>query len=167
MDVVRLLECFGCLAGDPSDIVTAVRTKNPELVTYLQSLVGGAFQGETSNVYDSVSDHNELWKQDNLGAVLYSMDKFIRSKGELFTGNEDEFLRYMHQAAKQRCLKGHNFKSFHKKMLRDKTRFVELYRRRGTGQLARKVSTLFSAMLFAFTEGNSKTSVNDKVAHDN
>ena len=135
MDVVKLLECFGCLTGDPSDIVTEVKTRNPELVKYLESLVGGTFQGETSNCFDNVSDHNELSKRDNLGSVLFNMDRFIRSKGDMFTGNEHEFLQFIHQAAKHRYTKGQSFKSWHKKMLRDKTRFVELYRRRGTGKL--------------------------------
>ena len=142
MDVVKLMECFGCLAGDPSDIVTAVRNRNPELVKYLESLVGAVFQGETSNIFDGVSDHNEMWTRENLGTILFNMDKFIRNKGDLFTGNEYEFLQYIHQATKHRCIKGKSFKCYHKKMLRDKTRFVELYRRRGTGQLTYRVFSI-------------------------
>ena len=133
MDWVKILECFNCLTGDPTDIATAFKNRNPELFKYFETLVPAVFQGETSNIFDSVTDHNELWPQRNLGAMLYNMDRFIRSKSELFTGNEEEFLEYVQQAAKQRCIKGNNFKRFHRKILRDKTRFVELYRARGTG----------------------------------
>lgn len=134
MDIGKLLTCFGCLTGDPNDIVTEVRNTNPELAKYMEMLVVAVFQGETSNIFDCVTDHNEKWDEENLGVVLYNMDKFIRNKGDLFTGNEFEFMRYVYQAARQRCANGNNFKRFHRKLLRDKTRFVELYRGRGTGK---------------------------------
>lgn len=135
MDIVKILTCFGCLTGDPADMAAAVRNRDPEIVRYFESLVEIAFQGETSNIFDSVSDHNKTWYEQNLGAILFNMDRFIRNKGELFTGNEHEFLEHVYLASQQRCIKGHNLKRFHRKILRDKTRFVELYRERGTGNV--------------------------------
>ena len=133
MNFVKLMSCFSCLTGDPTDIVAATREKNPELVKYFETLVHARFAGETSNITDSTTDHNEANGSTNLGCVLLKMDTYIRNRGEVFTGNESLFLEYLDQIAIHRCLKGQKLDQVKKKILRDKTRFVELYRRRGTG----------------------------------
>lgn len=134
MDFVKLMSCFGCLAGDPTDIVAATREKNPELVKYFETLVHARFAGETSNIMDTITDHNEVTGRTNLGSVLCKIDAYIRNRADIFTGNESLFLEYLDQIAIHRCPKGQKLDRVKKKILRDKTRFVELYRRRGTGQ---------------------------------
>ena len=134
MDFVKLISCFGCLTGDPTDIVTATREKNPELVKYFETLVPARFAGETSNITNSITDHNEIKGCRNLGFVLFKIDAYIRERGDFFTGNESVFLEYLDQIAMHRCLNGQKLDRVKKKIGRDKTRFVELYRRRGAGQ---------------------------------
>ena len=133
MNFVKLMSCFGCLTGDPTDIVAATREKNPELVKYFEALVHARFAGETSSIMDSITDHNEAKGRTNLGSVLFKMDAYIRNRGDVFTGNESLFLEYLDQIAIHRCPKGQKLDRVKKKILHDKTRFVELYRRRGTG----------------------------------
>ncbi len=128
MSLVALLNCFGCVTEDDENGL--FEAQNHEVADYCKSLVNARFTGETSNIYDNATDHNELQAGNNLGNKLQAMDSFIRGRGNNFTGNEHEFLGYMEEAIKIRCGKRRELARFRKKIARDKTRFVELLRRR-------------------------------------
>ena len=134
MATAKFLACFGCLTGDPIDIVATVKESNPTLFRYLESLVISRFQGETSNIFDDSSDHKQKYGKRNLSVVLLTMDQFIRSQGESFTGNEYGFTALVEEVARIRCPPKQSFSKFKKKLLLDRTRFVEFYFRRGTGK---------------------------------
>eukprot|EP00794_Sanderia_malayensis_P009275 gene9275-10253_t len=158
-----VLSCFGCTTelDDDGTEMGLFQTHNPEVVAYCRTIVNAIFEGETSNVFDNSTDHNEMMSKEgqmlknncscnrssgreqqkcqgrcccgnNLGLVLRDMNAFIRTRGELFTGNEDEFLGYLEQAVRLRFGRKRRigFEKFRRKILRDKTRFVELIRRR-------------------------------------
>ncbi len=114
---------------------------NFNVVEYCKTLIDASFHGETSNKVDEVTDHTEDKHEINLGSVLQSMDVEIRKGGTDFTGNEEEFLEYLHMAIKFRKPKGVSKKEYKSKVMKDKERFVELLNNRtGNADLLRVYS---------------------------
>ena len=75
---------------------------------------------------DEVEDEHDI----NLGSLLQSMDVEIRKLGDDFTGNEEQFLEYLHMAINLRKKKGEDHQEFSEKLLKEKDRFAELIKKR-------------------------------------
>ena len=79
---------------------------------------------------DDKTDETEDEHDINLGSLLQSMDVEIRKLGDDFTGNEEQFLEYLHMAINSRKKKDESHQEFSEKLLKEKDRFVELIKKR-------------------------------------
>ena len=66
----------------------------------------------------------------NLGSVLQSMYYEMRKADDKFTGEEEGFMEYFELAIKMRRPDNVNRRKHREKMLKDKEKFVQLYKQR-------------------------------------
>ena len=64
----------------------------------------------------------------NLGSILQSMYHEMQKAAEKFTGKEEEFMELFEMAIKKRQPKGVDPEQHKKKMLKDKEKFIQLYK---------------------------------------